>query len=249
MKVGDKVKLKDTGEKGKISKDIGYKYNAGAGEELSHYEVKHDDGSTTNATSREIDPLNESLRKDKFEKFLESLKGNGQDTLIESVKKGFKVCMESSRGVHTNSPEWYSPDSDDDDYEEEKPKTSPITEFETVSPLSYDEDRNLLKQLVNDDPKFKVAIRNYIKEYGYDGKGLFTDLDISEIIITDIINVLYDDSYSIDTFKAMIVITLEDTEIYQFEMYDEGYYPSNTSLSKMQNAIYDEVEVKINDID
>lgn len=32
----------------------------------------------------------------KFKKFLESLKGNGQDALIESVKKGFKVCFEST---------------------------------------------------------------------------------------------------------------------------------------------------------
>jgi len=33
--------------------------------------------------------------KEKFENFLESLKGNGQDTLIESVKQGFQVCYES----------------------------------------------------------------------------------------------------------------------------------------------------------
>jgi len=32
--------------------------------------------------------------KQKFEKFLESLKGNGDDTLIESVKAGFQVCHE-----------------------------------------------------------------------------------------------------------------------------------------------------------
>jgi len=31
----------------------------------------------------------------KFETFLESLKGQGQDSLIESVKKGFKACFES----------------------------------------------------------------------------------------------------------------------------------------------------------
>jgi len=33
-------------------------------------------------------------KKVKFEGFLESLKGNGQDVLIESVKKGFRVCFE-----------------------------------------------------------------------------------------------------------------------------------------------------------
>jgi len=32
---------------------------------------------------------------EKFETFLESLKGQGQDSLIESVKKGFKVCFEN----------------------------------------------------------------------------------------------------------------------------------------------------------
>ena len=32
----------------------------------------------------------------KFENFLESLKGNGQDTLIENVKKGFQACYENS---------------------------------------------------------------------------------------------------------------------------------------------------------
>jgi len=34
--------------------------------------------------------------KAKFENFLESLKGNGQDTLVESVKQGFQVCFEAS---------------------------------------------------------------------------------------------------------------------------------------------------------
>ena len=34
--------------------------------------------------------------KEKFENFLESLKGNGQDELIESVKQGFQVCFEYS---------------------------------------------------------------------------------------------------------------------------------------------------------
>ena len=32
----------------------------------------------------------------KFEAFLESLKGNGQDQLIESVKQGFQVCFEAN---------------------------------------------------------------------------------------------------------------------------------------------------------
>ena len=34
----------------------------------------------------------------KFKNFLESLKGNGQDSLIESVKKGFQVCHEGIKG-------------------------------------------------------------------------------------------------------------------------------------------------------
>jgi len=34
-------------------------------------------------------------KKEKFENFLESLKGNGQDKLIESIKKGYNTCMES----------------------------------------------------------------------------------------------------------------------------------------------------------
>jgi len=33
--------------------------------------------------------------KEKFENFLESLKGKGQDTLIESVKIGFQACFEN----------------------------------------------------------------------------------------------------------------------------------------------------------
>jgi len=33
--------------------------------------------------------------KEKFESFLESLKGHGQDSLIESIKKGVNVCLES----------------------------------------------------------------------------------------------------------------------------------------------------------
>jgi len=39
--------------------------------------------------------------KDKFIAFLESLKGEGQDTLIESVKKGFDVCYENDMNSST----------------------------------------------------------------------------------------------------------------------------------------------------
>lgn len=35
-------------------------------------------------------------KQEKFINFLEGLKGHGQDTLIESVKKGFQVCTESA---------------------------------------------------------------------------------------------------------------------------------------------------------
>jgi len=35
----------------------------------------------------------------KFENFLDSLKGSGQDNLIESVKKGFNVCFENQNDV------------------------------------------------------------------------------------------------------------------------------------------------------
>jgi len=34
--------------------------------------------------------------KQKFESFLESLKGNGHDVLIESVKKGFQTCFKET---------------------------------------------------------------------------------------------------------------------------------------------------------
>ena len=33
--------------------------------------------------------------REKFENFLESLKGNGQNALVESIKKGFRACFES----------------------------------------------------------------------------------------------------------------------------------------------------------
>lgn len=36
----------------------------------------------------------------KFENFLESLKGHGNDSLIESVKSGFKTCIESEEDVN-----------------------------------------------------------------------------------------------------------------------------------------------------
>ena len=35
----------------------------------------------------------------KFKNFLESIKGNGQDVLIESVKKGFQACFESESNL------------------------------------------------------------------------------------------------------------------------------------------------------
>ena len=34
--------------------------------------------------------------KKKFENFLESLKGKGQDQLIESIKSGFQACYENA---------------------------------------------------------------------------------------------------------------------------------------------------------
>ena len=53
-------------------------------------------------------------KKQKFENFLESLKGKDQDALIESVKSGFQACYE---GVEEDY------DDDDDDsrnYEDER---------------------------------------------------------------------------------------------------------------------------------
>jgi len=41
--------------------------------------------------------------RQKFEGFLESLKGNGQDALIESVKQGFQVCFEDIEGGNYGS--------------------------------------------------------------------------------------------------------------------------------------------------
>ena len=41
--------------------------------------------------------------KEKFENFLESLKGNGQDVLIESVKSGFQACYEGWEEHYTQS--------------------------------------------------------------------------------------------------------------------------------------------------
>ena len=41
--------------------------------------------------------------KDKLTIVLEGLKGNGQDKLIESVKKGFQVCMENDRPIKRDS--------------------------------------------------------------------------------------------------------------------------------------------------
>ena len=37
--------------------------------------------------------------RQKFENFLESLKGEGQDTLIESVKEGFQACYEDNEPI------------------------------------------------------------------------------------------------------------------------------------------------------
>lgn len=38
-------------------------------------------------------------KKAKFEEFLEGLKGNGNDPLIESIKKGFSACLETDIGA------------------------------------------------------------------------------------------------------------------------------------------------------
>ena len=45
--------------------------------------------------------------RQKFENFLESLKGNGQDTLIESVKKGFQVCFENEAALNEGIKEGF----------------------------------------------------------------------------------------------------------------------------------------------
>ena len=45
-------------------------------------------------------PAGEGLgeaRTEKFVKFLDSLKGAGNDTLVESIKEGFRACLESKK--------------------------------------------------------------------------------------------------------------------------------------------------------
>lgn len=45
-----------------------------------------------------MDEIMKNIKK--FENFLESLKGKGQDALIESVKTGFRACLEASDYEH-----------------------------------------------------------------------------------------------------------------------------------------------------
>jgi len=52
--------------------------------------------------------------KQKFENFLESLKGKDQDTLIESVKQGFRVCFEEMGDLDEDEIEEDDEEGDDE---------------------------------------------------------------------------------------------------------------------------------------
>jgi len=102
-------------------------------------------------------------KKQKFENFLESLKGNGQDILIESVKKGFQVCVE---GMF------------DDDYNpiEELNKLSIYSKPDPTSPTSeglknYNDIVNgVIKELYHmDEDRIKKYIENNL-DHPYDRK-------------------------------------------------------------------------------
>ena len=59
-------------------------------------------------------------KKAKFENFLGSLKGRGQDNLIENIKMGFEICMESSNDSYDSGEfDWDNPV---ESYKKEKEK-------------------------------------------------------------------------------------------------------------------------------
>jgi len=78
--------------------------------------------------------------KQKFETFLESLKGNGQDTLIESVKKGFQVCMEGTSAVIKIIPEeeWPEGKSDPTQYDHARKEIQVRSDYnQTEDPYAW----------------------------------------------------------------------------------------------------------------
>jgi hypothetical protein len=55
--------------------------------------------------------------KQKFKNFLESLKKNGNEALIESVKKGFQVCFEAKYGDSTDDKLKMDDEEIDEEYD------------------------------------------------------------------------------------------------------------------------------------
>lgn len=86
---------------------------------------------------------NKMNNKEKFENFLESLKGHGHDVLIESVKKGFTVCYESELVADKYGPE-YGVEGEEDSLRKE--------------PFTYDEEKNIT------DTNSKIARENQRKK-------------------------------------------------------------------------------------
>jgi len=90
-------------------------------------------------------------KQEKFENFLESLKGNGKDSVIESIEKAFQLCFENEvrkidyeqlpnikkyfQGAieHSGSPEVTILDSDDGKKQETRVTYTGDTEFDPIA--------------------------------------------------------------------------------------------------------------------
>ena len=110
--------------------------------------------------------------KQKFENFLESLKGNGQDSLIESVKSGFQACYESIFDGHGSDANKIAKGYLDAMFWTEEEETTKEKDFTDLAPET-------IKKIQRDVGKFYKMTQDlinalpteYTDKYGYEQVG------------------------------------------------------------------------------
>jgi hypothetical protein len=107
-------------------------------------------------------------KKQKFEKFLEGLKGHNQDALIESVKKGFRVCYESDEAWFSGDAELTKSDEPGIDYVYYSSLDHELLNDFFKTPEIKDEIMKEFKEKFNSEPEavsLKIGIENANPKY------------------------------------------------------------------------------------
>jgi hypothetical protein len=107
---------------------------------------------------------NEKHKEKVFENFLDSLKGNGQDSLVEAARHGFRVCFESEYG----EDKLVESDEEGIDYIYSSVESYPLLKEFSKLPEVNEEVMKEFKEKFNSEPEvasMRVGIKNVNPRY------------------------------------------------------------------------------------